>query len=89
MGFVLLVPAVPASAQEIFTFEGAGWGHAVGMSQYGARAMAEAGQTAQQIVTYYSRSREHPAGIDLDDPLPLPAGIRELQVEAGRAVIVQ
>ena len=43
----------------------------------------------QQIVTYYSRSREHPAGIDLDDPLPLPAGIRELQVEAGRAVIVQ
>lgn len=43
----------------------------------------------QQIVTYYSRSREHPAGIDLDDPLPLPAGIRELWVEHGQAVVVQ
>lgn len=43
----------------------------------------------QQIVTYYSRSPEHPSGISLDDPLPLPAGIRELQVEAGRAVVVQ
>ena len=43
----------------------------------------------QQIVTYYSRSPEHPSGIELDDPFPLPAGIRELRVEAGRAVVVQ
>ena len=43
----------------------------------------------QQIVTFYSRSPEHPSGIDLDDPLPLPAGIRELRVEVGRAIVVQ
>lgn len=43
----------------------------------------------QQIVGYYSRSPEHPSGIDLDDPLALPAGIKELQVGAGRAVIIQ
>jgi SpoIID/LytB domain protein len=51
-----LVPAAPISAQTedpVFTVNGAGWGHMVGMSQYGARAMAESGQTAQQITGYY------------------------------------
>lgn len=44
-----------AGAQETvsFRFTGSGWGHGVGMSQYGARAMAEKGHTADQILTYY------------------------------------
>ena len=37
----------------IFTFNGKGWGHALGMSQWGARGMAEAGFTYDQILTYY------------------------------------
>ena len=41
--------AVPAS----FTATGAGWGHGVGLSQYGARAMAANGYTAQGIIEYY------------------------------------
>lgn len=36
-----------------FTLTGAGWGHGVGMSQYGARAMAEEGKNATQILEYY------------------------------------
>lgn len=43
----------------------------------------------QQIVGYYSRSRERPEGISLDDPLVLPAGIKSLEIDAGRAVVVQ
>jgi hypothetical protein len=43
----------------------------------------------QEIVGYYSRSAEHPSGINLDDPVALPAGIREIHVERGQAVIVQ
>ena len=43
----------------------------------------------QEIVTYYSRSAEKPAGISLDDPFPLPARIREIQVDRGQAIIVQ
>ena len=36
-------------------FHGSGWGHGLGMSQYGANEMAKAGRTAQQILaTYYS-----------------------------------
>lgn len=36
-----------------FKLTGAGWGHGVGMSQYGARAMAEEGKNATQILQYY------------------------------------
>ncbi len=36
-----------------FTFTGAGWGHNVGMSQYGAYAMAELGYTYTDILTFY------------------------------------
>src|SRR5260221_352440 len=43
----------------------------------------------QEIVSYYSRTPEKPAGINLDDPFALPARIREIQVERGQAIIVQ
>lgn len=36
-----------------FTVAGAGWGHGVGMSQYGARAMAAEGKSSTQILEYY------------------------------------
>jgi stage II sporulation protein D len=35
------------------TFSGAGWGHGVGLSQYGALGMAREGFTASQIVRHY------------------------------------
>ena len=34
---------------------GRGYGHGVGMSQWGAYAMAKAGKTAQEIVMHYFR----------------------------------
>jgi hypothetical protein len=43
----------------------------------------------QEIVSYYSRTPANPAGIGLDDPFVLPARIREIQVEPGRAIVVQ
>ena len=36
-----------------FTFNGTGWGHNVGMSQYGAKAMAEQGFDYEEILTFY------------------------------------
>ncbi len=36
-----------------FVFSGQGWGHGVGMSQYGAKGMAEAGFTYEEILTHY------------------------------------
>ena len=38
---------------DTFTFSGHGWGHRIGMSQFGAKKMAEAGFSASEILTYY------------------------------------
>lgn len=47
--------AVDLSAQAIplFTISGAGWGHGIGMSQYGAKGFAELGKSGEWIATYY------------------------------------
>lgn len=43
----------------------------------------------QEIVSFYSRTAQNPAGVSLDDPFALPARIREIQVQRGQAIIVQ
>ena len=44
------------SAQDAtFTFNGSGWGHAVGMSQWGARGMAANGSSFKEILGWYYR----------------------------------
>ena len=49
----------------VFTFVGRGWGHGVGMSQWGARGRALAGWNAKRILRHYYRRtalRRGPAG---------------------------
>ena len=46
-------PATVTATQETFTVTGSGWGHNVGMSQWGATAMAEQGFTYQDILQFY------------------------------------
>ena len=43
----------------------------------------------QELVSRYSRTPDNPDGARLDDPFTLPARIREIQIEEGRAIIVQ
>jgi len=52
---VLLAPAGVAVAQEAETvsFVGSGWGHGVGLSQYGAYGASRDGWTAKQILEYF------------------------------------
>jgi stage II sporulation protein D len=45
--------AVPTTLPELVTFYGRGYGHGVGMSQYGARGRAQAGQDATTILGHY------------------------------------
>ena len=64
----LAAAAVSASAQPpqptsvpgeaLFVISGRGWGHGVGMSQYGAYGMANAGRTYDQILAYYYTGTE-------------------------------
>lgn len=39
-----------------YSFEGHGFGHGLGLSQWGARSLAEQGYNAAQILTYYYRN---------------------------------
>lgn len=41
------------SGETVFTITGSGWGHNVGMSQWGAYAMAQQGYTYLDILTFY------------------------------------
>jgi len=48
-----VTPTPTRTAGEIVSFYGRGWGHGVGMSQWGAKAMAERGWSARQILNHY------------------------------------
>jgi len=50
----------PSSVSGTYIIRGSGNGHNLGMSQYGAKAMAEQGQSAEQIIKYYY------AGVSVD-----------------------
>jgi stage II sporulation protein D len=51
----VLAAALPgaAGAGTVFVVEGHGWGHGIGMSQYGARGYAQAGWRHQRILAHY------------------------------------
>ncbi|MBA3362467.1 MAG: hypothetical protein H0T94_13595, partial [Acidimicrobiia bacterium] len=52
--FGLLAPTAQAQTTDpTFTVTGSGWGHMVGMSQYGARALALGGSSAAEITGFY------------------------------------
>lgn len=53
--------AVSSAAPGPWSFSGAGFGHGVGMSQYGALAQAKAGRSAQQILAFYYRGTTYDA----------------------------
>jgi stage II sporulation protein D len=48
-----LVAAAPAAGANRFTIRGAGFGHGVGMSQYGAMGMASQGWSHRRILAHY------------------------------------
>jgi hypothetical protein len=43
----------------------------------------------QELVSYYSKTANDPGGVNIDEPFALPAGIRQIEVGQGQAVVVQ
>ena len=52
LSFATTSPAI-AAVPKSFTFVGSGYGHGVGLSQYGAKGQALEGRTATEILNYY------------------------------------
>jgi hypothetical protein len=43
----------------------------------------------QELVSFYSKTDANPRGINIDDPYPLPARIREIEIRPGEAFVRQ
>src|SRR5215218_4622171 len=48
----------PAPVSTVFSISGRGWGHGVGMSQYGALGFAQHGWSYRRIVGHYFRGTQ-------------------------------
>lgn len=44
---------------------------------------------AQELLRFYTRSPERPGGFAFDEPFALPPGVRGIEVDSGRATVVQ
>ena len=82
-----LMGKLPITAEGTFTSE-----QGVGHFQLESAAVGSVPvpkSVLQEIISFYSRTPENPAGFSLDDPFALPAHIQEIQVLRGQAIIVQ
>ena len=82
VALALLIPGGIAGAEPDVTFTGSGWGHGVGLSQYGAKAMGADGATYQEILGRYftgtaigPSSTLAPDSFLVSDPSPLWVGL--------------
>ena len=65
-----------------------------GVAQVDIQSVTVAGipvpvQVLQELVRHFTRIPDHPDGTSLDEPIPLPYRITELQLSPGQAIIVQ
>jgi SpoIID/LytB domain protein len=75
-------PIAPATAPGDVVFRGGGWGHGLGMSQYGAQGAARLGCSAEQILTRYYTGTQVVTR-------PMPATVRLRMLDNGYRVDVE
>ncbi|MGF1664823.1 MAG: SpoIID/LytB domain-containing protein [Acidimicrobiia bacterium] len=81
----------PPRVDTVYEIRGGGWGHSVGMSQFGAEAMATAGATYGDILAhYYGGLRPEDGASLLPDSVVvgLEAGVEEIEIGADGPVVV-
>src|SRR5437879_1260095 len=72
---VALLPATPGSAAGDFTFYGSGFGHGIGMSQWGAYGLALQGWSHDQILTHYYTGTT--VAQDTNEPASIRVGLTQ------------
>lgn len=78
---MLLAFAPGANADALFVLKGRGWGHAIGMSQWGAQGMALRGVSYRDILGHYYR------GTSLGPP-PSGSSNRRVLLDSGRRWLI-
>ncbi len=85
---VLLAGAGPAGALTTsanFVISGHGWGHGIGMSQWGAYGYAKQGWTYKQILKHYYTGIAFETRPDVDIRVRLRSGLKKVQVSCPSA----
>jgi stage II sporulation protein D len=72
--------APSALADTLFVLKGRGWGHGVGMSQYGALGMAQNGSSYKEILGHYYRNTSIARAGNPKVGVQLASGRRSLQI---------
>lgn len=75
-----VAPAAPAAAADpvtSVTIEGSGWGHGIGLSQYGAYGLALDGKTGEEIIRHYYSSGTTVGPIPETYPAELLVGLAQ------------
>ncbi|QGG95855.1 S-layer homology domain-containing protein [Actinomarinicola tropica] len=84
-GVVVAAPTPAGASAGELEITGGGWGHGIGMSQYGAKGMADAGASYQDILRHYYRD------VSIANPPSLPAYFHDVRVRltqtAGTTVV--
>src|SRR5688500_16417213 len=78
-----LLPLGPAEAGKVAVFEGGGWGHGIGMSQYGAYGRATNGATSASILQHYYSGTNV---VNQSDRIPATVRIGLLQAQSDIAL---
>src|SRR5687768_8440138 len=75
---------VPAGAQARWVVPGHGWGHGVGMSQYGAYGFAKEGRSYKRILRHYYKGVEIGSGKTRTVRVLLTSGLGSLDFTDAR-----
>ncbi|MEI6726992.1 MAG: SpoIID/LytB domain-containing protein, partial [Actinomycetes bacterium] len=73
-------PAAALTASANFVITGHGWGHGIGMSQWGAYGYAKQGRTYKQILKHYYTGIAFDARPNVDVRVRLRSGLKKVQV---------
>jgi SpoIID/LytB domain protein len=87
---VALATAGPARASTLFTVVGHGWGHGIGMSQYGTLGYALHGYSYTQILHhYFTGTRLAPVSTGVTERVLLASGRTSVDISAAAPVTVR
>ena len=72
--WALLAPGPARAADSVFSVKGRGWGHGIGMTQYGAMGFAQQGRTYDWILAHYFQNTDLATRPELTVKVDLDAG---------------
>ncbi|MCW2949709.1 MAG: SpoIID/LytB protein [Thermoleophilia bacterium] len=92
LALLIVTPVSHARSSAQYRVEGRGWGHGIGMSQFGAKGYAQKGWTGEQIIAHYFTGTviaPKPAGTPDSVRVRLQTGLVTARIEISSSGVVR